>query len=259
MSELVEVSVRDTVATVTLCNPAKMGALSVRAMQQLNAAMTEIGDRRDVHVVVLASQGKVFSAGHDLSEVRGADEAQQREIFDTCTELMLTIQRIAQPVIARVHGLATAAGCQLVATCDLAVASQSARFATPGVRIGLFCSTPMVALSRAVPQKVAMRMLLTGDPITADEAAAAGLVSDVVPDDGLDDAVSTLATRVAQASAATVSLGKRAFYDQLNLPTAEAYAKMSEVMTRNAVMADAQEGIGAFLDKREPVWQHHDQ
>ena len=259
MSELVEVSVRDAVATVTLCNPAKMGALSVAAMQQLTAAVTEIGDRQDVHVVVLASQGKVFSAGHDLSEVRGADEAQQREIFETCTELMLTIQRIAQPVIARVHGLATAAGCQLVATCDLAVAGQSARFATPGVRIGLFCSTPMVALSRAVPHKVAMRMLLTGDPITADDAAAVGLVSDVVPDDELDDAVSALATRVAQASAATVSLGKQAFYDQLNLPTAEAYAKMSEVMTHNAVMADAQEGIGAFLEKRDPVWQHHNQ
>ncbi|GAA4475911.1 enoyl-CoA hydratase [Enteractinococcus fodinae] len=259
MSELVEVSVHDAIATVTLCNPGKMGALSVAAMQQLNAAMTEIGKRQDIHVVVLASQGKVFSAGHDLSEVRGADETQQRQIFETCTELMLTLQRIAQPVIAKVHGLATAAGCQLVATCDLAVASQSARFATPGVRIGLFCSTPMVALSRAVPQKVAMRMLLTGDPITADEAAAAGLVSDVVPDDELDEAVSTLATRVAHASAATVSLGKRAFYDQLNLPVAEAYEKMSEVMTRNAVMPDAQEGIGAFLEKRDPVWQHHDQ
>ena len=259
MSELVEVFVDDAVATVTLCNPGKMGALSVAAMQQLNAAMTEIGNRQDIHVVVLASQGKVFSAGHDLSEVRGADETQQRQIFETCTELMLTIQRIAQPVIAKVHGLATAAGCQLVATCDLAVASHSARFATPGVRIGLFCSTPMVALSRAVPQKMAMRMLLTGDPITADDAAAAGLVSDVVPDDELDEAVSTLAARVAKASAATVSLGKRAFYDQLNLPTAEAYEKMSEVMTRNAVMADAQEGIGAFLEKRDPVWQHHDQ
>lgn len=259
MSELVEVAVHDTIATVTLCNPAKMGALSVAAMQQLNTALIDIGNRQDIHVVVLASQGKVFSAGHDLSEVRGADETQQRQIFETCTELMLTIQRIGQPVIAKVHGLATAAGCQLVATCDLAVASQSARFATPGVRIGLFCSTPMVALSRAVPQKVAMRMLLTGDPITANEAAAAGLVSDVVPDDELDEAVAALAKQVAQASAATVSIGKRAFYEQLNLSTAEAYEKMSEVMTRNAVMADAQEGIGAFLEKRDPIWRHHEQ
>lgn len=259
MTSLVQVHTEDAVATVTLHNPTKMGALSIDAMRQLTDAFTELGSRQDIHAIILASEGKVFSAGHDLGEVRGANEAQQREIFETCSELMLTIQHIAQPVIARVHGLATAAGCQLVATCDLAVAAQSARFATPGVRIGLFCSTPMVALSRAVPQKVAMQMLLTGDPITADEALAHGLVSDVVPDDELNDAVSELAGRVAKASAATVSIGKRAFYEQLNLPTAEAYTKMSEVMTQNAVMADAQEGIGAFLDKREPVWQHHTQ
>jgi len=259
MSSLVEVSVDGAVATVTLDNPAKMGALSLAAMQQLTAAFTDIGTRDDIHVVVLASKGKVFSAGHDLSEVRGAGEAQQREIFETCSELMLTIQNIHQPVIAKVHGLATAAGCQLVATCDLAVASQSARFATPGVRIGLFCSTPMVALSRAVPQKVTMRMLLTGDPITADEALAHGLVSDVVSDETLDEAVADLAARVAKASAATVSIGKQAFYEQLTLSTGDAYTKMSEVMTQNALMADAQEGIGAFLEKREPVWQHHAQ
>lgn len=259
MSSLVKVSVDGAVATVTLDNPAKMGALSLAAMQQLTAAFTDIGTRDDIHVVVLASKGKVFSAGHDLSEVRGAGETQQREIFETCSELMLTIQNIHQPVIAKVHGLATAAGCQLVATCDLAVASQSARFATPGVRIGLFCSTPMVALSRAVPQKVAMRMLLTGDPITADEALAHGLVSDVVSDETLDEAVADLAARVAKASAATVSIGKQAFYEQLTLSTGDAYTKMSEVMTQNALMADAQEGIGAFLEKREPVWQHHAQ
>lgn len=259
MSSLVKVSVDGAVATVTLDNPAKMGALSLAAMQQLTAAFTDIGTRDDIHVVVLASKGKVFSAGHDLSEVRGAGETQQREIFETCSELMLTIQNIHQPVIAKVHGLATAAGCQLVATCDLAVASQSARFATPGVRIGLFCSTPMVALSRAVPQKLAMRMLLTGDPITADEALAHGLVSDVVSDETLDEAVADLAARVAKASAATVSIGKQAFYEQLTLSTGDAYTKMSEVMTQNALMADAQEGIGAFLEKREPVWQHHAQ
>lgn len=257
MSSFVHVTVQDAVATVTLRNPEKMGALSLEVMRQLTSAFTEIADRREVHVVVLASEGKVFSAGHDLSEVHGAGEAQQREIFETCTELMLTIQNIPQPVIAKVHGLATAAGCQLVATCDLAVAGHSARFATPGVRIGLFCSTPMVALSRAVPQKVAMRMLLTGDPITADQAVAHGLVSDVVPDDQLTDAVDALARQVATPSAATVTIGKRAFYDQLNLPTDEAYSKMSEVMTNNAVLPDAQEGIGAFLEKREPVWQHH--
>ena len=259
MPSLVEVSVDGAVATVTLDNPSKMGALSLAAMQQLTVAFTDIGTRDDIHVVILASKGKVFSAGHDLSEVRGAGEAQQRVIFETCSELMLTVQNIHQPVIAKVHGLATAAGCQLVATCDLAVASQSARFATPGVRIGLFCSTPMVALSRAVPQKLAMRMLLTGDPITADEALAHGLVSDVVSDETLDEAVADLAARVAKASAATVSIGKQAFYEQLTLSTGDAYTKMSEVMTQNALMADAQEGIGAFLEKREPVWQHHAQ
>lgn len=259
MSSLVAVSIDDAVATVTLHNPTKMGALSVAAMQQLTDAFTEIGARDDIHVVVLASEGKVFSAGHDLGEVRGASETKQREIFATCSDLMLTVQRIPQPVIAKVHGLATAAGCQLVATCDLAVAGQSARFATPGVRIGLFCSTPMVALSRAVPQKVAMRMLLTGDPITADQAAAYGLVSDVVADETLDDAVAALASRVAHASAATVRIGKQAFYEQLTLSTKDAYTKMSEVMTQNALMADAQEGIEAFLEKREPVWQHRTQ
>lgn len=257
MSELVHVAVEETVATVTLHNPEKMGALSVAAMDELTSAFRSIADRRDVHAVVLDSAGTVFSAGHDLSEVYGADEATQRHIFETCTELMLTITDTPQPVIAKVHGLATAAGCQLVATCDLAVAGASARFATPGVRIGLFCSTPMVALSRAVGRKMAMRMLLTGEPITADEALTHGLVSHVAADEALETTVHNVAQRVAQASAATVTIGKRAFYDQIDLPTADAYAKMSEVMTANAVMTDAQEGIGAFLQKREPVWQHH--
>lgn len=259
MSQLVQLEVQEAIATVTLDNPSKMGALSVAAMRGLTSAFREIGQRTDIYVVILASEGKVFSAGHDLSEVHGAATPQQQEIFDTCTELMLTIQQIPQPVIAKVHGLATAAGCQLVATCDLAVAAASARFATPGVRIGLFCSTPMVALARAVPRKTAMRMLLTGDPITADEALTHGLVSDVVDDTDLDKMTLKLAQKVAQASAATVSIGKRAFYDQAGLSTAEAYARMSDVMTANAVMYDAQEGIGAFLSKREPVWQHHNQ
>lgn len=257
MSELVHIAVEDTIATVTLNNPEKKGALSVAAMDGLTSALRSIADRCDVHTVVLESAGTVFSAGHDLGEVYGADEATQRHIFETCTELMLTITDIPQPVIAKVHGLATAAGCQLVATCDLAVAGASARFATPGVRIGLFCSTPMVALSRAVGRKMTMRMLLTGEPITADEAFTHGLVSHVAADEALETTVQDVAQRVAQASAATVTIGKRAFYDQIDLPTADAYAKMSEVMTANAVMVDAQEGIGAFLQKREPVWQHH--
>lgn len=257
MSQLVGLTVEDTIATVTLHNPSKMGALSVAAMRALISAFNDVAQRKDVHVVILASEGKVFSAGHDLSEVHGAEEPAQREIFDTCTQLMLTIQEIPQPVIAKVHGLATAAGCQLVATCDLAVAGAAARFATPGVRIGLFCSTPMVALSRAVGRKMAMRMLLTGEQLGAEAALNQGLVSHVVPDDALDSETLALAAQVAQASAATVTIGKRAFYEQLNLTTPEAYDKMSKVMTANAVMHDAQEGIGAFLEKREPVWQHH--
>lgn len=257
MSDLVQVTVQNTTATVTLNNPDKMGALSVAVMQQLTAAFREIGQRQDVHVIVLASEGKVFSAGHDLSEIHDAEETVQRHIFETCTDLMLTIQNIPQPVIAKVHGLATAAGCQLVASCDLAVAGHSARFATPGVRIGLFCSTPMVALSRAVGRKMAMRMLLTGEPIDANAALVHGLVSHAVSDDELETTVHELAEHVAQASAATVSIGKRAFYDQLNVSTSQAYEQMSEVMTQNAVMHDAQEGIGAFLEKREPEWQHH--
>lgn len=258
MSELVHATVHNTIATVTLHNSAKMGALSVAAMRQLTTEFKEIGQRQDIHVVILASEGKVFSAGHDLSEVHGADDDAQREIFETCTALMLTIQEIPQPVIAKVHGLATAAGCQLVATCDLAVAGTSAQFATPGVRIGLFCSTPMVALSRAVGRKMALRMLLTGEPIAADEALTHGLVSHVASDEDLDTTVHALAEHVAEASAATVSIGKRAFYEQINVSTVEAYEHMSEVMTQNAIMPDAQEGIGAFLEKREPIWQHHE-
>src|SRR5699024_2502261 len=174
MSELVHATVHNTIATVTLDNPTKMGAPSMAAMRQLTAKFKEIGLRQDIHVVILASEGKVFSAGHDLSEVHGADEDDQREIFENCTALLLTIRQRPQPVIAKEHGLATAAGCQLVSTCGLSVAGTSAQFATPGVPIGLFCSTPMVALSRAVGRKMALRMLLTGEPIAADEALTHG-------------------------------------------------------------------------------------
>ena len=256
MSSLVEVTKENAVATVTLHNAAKMGALSMAAMRELTATFNDIDQRDDIHVVILASEGKVFSAGHDLAEIRGADEPTQQQIFATCADLMLTIQSIAQPVIAKVHGLATAAGCQLAATCDLAVAATSARFATPGVRIGLFCSTPMVALSRAVNRKIAMRMLLTGEAISAEEALGHGLVSHVASDEELDATVLSVAQQVSGASAATVAIGKQAFYEQLELSTEQAYTKMSDVMATNAVMHDAQEGIGAFLEKREPVWRH---
>ncbi|WP_210603578.1 enoyl-CoA hydratase [Brevibacterium oceani] len=248
----------DGVATVTINEPNTRNALSLSVMNDLIDTFAEVARRTDVRAVVLSTSGHVFSSGHNLGEIRGADLETQQEIFDACSRLMQIIQHIPQPVIAQVQGVATAAGCQLVATCDLAVAAASARFATPGVKIGLFCSTPMVALSRAVPAKTAMRMLLTGDFVSAEDALRFGLVSDVVADDELGTATLDLARNVAAASSATVAIGKAAFYEQCELPVAEAYARMSEVMAHNAVAADAQEGIDAFLTKREPRWRHRE-
>ncbi|MGC3020489.1 enoyl-CoA hydratase [Brevibacterium sp. FAM 24630] len=246
----------DGVASVTINRSATRNALSLEVMEALIDTLAEVGRRTDVRAVIVGSAGHVFSSGHDLKEIRGADLEAQQEIFDACSRLMQLIQTIPQPVIAQVQGVATAAGCQLVAACDLAVAAESARFATPGVKIGLFCSTPMVALSRAVPAKQAMRMLLTGDFVSAEDALAFGLVSDVVADDDLETGTADLARKVASASSATVAIGKAAFYEQRELPVAEAYARMSQVMAHNAVGTDAQEGIDAFLSKREPRWQH---
>ena len=199
--------------------------------------------------------GNNFCAGHDLSEMIGRDPETYRHIFDVCCELMETIQEIPQPVIAQVHGVATAAGCQLAATCDLVVASEVARFATPGVRIGLFCSTPMVALSRAVGQKRSMEMLLTGEFISAEEALAEGLVNRVVSAEELETETRSLAAKIAEASPLVVGIGKQAFYRQLEMPTEQAYAYTKEVMSFNASFADAQEGMGAFLEKRKPEWK----
>lgn len=243
---------------MTINEPNTRNALSLSVMDELIVTLAEVAERTDVRAVVLMTAGHVFSSGHNLGEIRGADLETQQEIFDACSRLMLLIQQIPQPVIAQVQGVATAAGCQLVATCDLAVAATSARFATPGVKIGLFCSTPMVALSRAVPAKTAMRMLLTGDFVSAEDALRFGLVSDVVADDELETATLELARKVASASSATVAIGKAAFYEQRELSVAEAYARMSEVMAQNAVATDAQEGIDAFLTKREPQWRHRE-
>jgi enoyl-CoA hydratase/carnithine racemase len=207
-----------------------------------------------VRTVVIGGNGPAFSAGHDLSEMMGRDEAAYQELFDVCTRLMMRIHELPQPVIARVHGIATAAGCQLVATCDLAVAAEEARFATPGVRIGLFCSTPMVPLSRAVGRKRALQMLLTGEPIDAATALDWGLVNRVVPAEQLDDAVRELAGAIGRASPLTVGIGKRAFYDQVDLDERGAYDLTKTVMSMNALADDAQEGIGAFLEKRAAVW-----
>jgi enoyl-CoA hydratase/carnithine racemase len=243
------------IARITMNRPDKRNALSLAHMQELTDCLRAVGESREAHVVVLAGNGPAFSAGHDLSEMIGRDPETYRHIFDVCCELMETVQEIPQPVIARVHATATAAGCQLAATCDLLVAAEEARFATPGVKIGLFCSTPMVALSRAVGQKRAMEMLLTGDFISAEEALAAGLVNRVVPAEKLDGEVQRLAEKICEASPLVVGVGKQAFYRQIEMPVEQAYAYTKEVMSFNASFADAQEGMCAFLEKRKPEWK----
>lgn len=240
--------------TLTMNRGEKRNPLSVAMMEQLVEALRQIGKRSEARAVIIAGAGPAFCAGHDLGELRGRDLGFYRNVFDLCSQLMQTVQAIPQPVIARVQGIATAAGCQLVATCDLAIASENAHFATPGVRIGLFCSTPMVALSRAIGRKRAMEMLLSGEPVDAHTAAEWGLVNRVVPDAELVAETHKLATRIAEASALTVAMGKQAFYAQIDLDQARAYDYTKEVMSLNAMAADAQEGMGAFLEKRKPVW-----
>jgi enoyl-CoA hydratase/carnithine racemase len=242
------------VATLTLNRPEKRNALSLELMEEMIATLAEIAERQDVRAVILAANGKVFSSGHDLSEMTDRSLGEYRRTFDVCTVLMTKIQSIPQPVIAQVQGVATAAGCQLVATCDLAVASPEAKFATPGVKIGLFCTTPMVALTRAIGRKRAMEMLLTGAFIDADTAAVWGLVNRVVPAAGLESHTRTLARQVAEASPLTVAIGKQAFYSQIDLDQAKAYSYAKEMMSMNAMADDAQEGITAFLEKRAPCW-----
>ena len=237
----------------------KRNPLSLATMRELTSALREIGADRTVRVVVLSALGPVFSAGHDLRELRcagdEADVVKLREIFDACVELMTVVQTIGQPVIAEVTGIATAAGCQLVATCDLALASNQAKFATPGVKTGLFCSTPMVALTRAIGRKRAMEMLLTGEFVDAPTAAEWGLINRVVAPEALHDEVLALARKIAASSAFTIGLGKQAFYAQIDLDQPKAYAYAKEVMSMNALAVDAQEGIGAFLERRAPVWK----
>jgi len=241
-------------AVVTLNRPQRRNALSLELMQELIRCLDEIGSNREIRVVILAAPGKVFCSGHDLSEMTGRNINDYRHIFDICTQLMQKLQSIPQPVIAEVQGIATAAGCQLVATCDLVVASEQAAFATPGVKIGLFCTTPMVALSRAIGRKRALEMLLTGDMVDSKTAAEWGLVNRVVPASELAAESRKLAARIAEASSLVVSLGKQAYYTQIDLDQPKAYAYAKEVMSMNALAADAQEGISAFLEKRTPCW-----
>jgi enoyl-CoA hydratase/carnithine racemase len=243
------------IATLTLNRPAARNALSIELMQALDAALAAIADDRSVHVVILAANGPAFCAGHDLREMRATPtRAAYEAVFALCSRLMQRIVRLPKPVIAEVQGVATAAGCQLVASADLAVAADTARFATPGVDIGLFCSTPMVALSRAVGRKAAMEMLLTGDMVPAGRARELGLVNRVVPPDGLRDATMALAAQIAAKSPLTVAIGKQAFYRQAEMDLGAAYDYASEVMTRNMLARDAAEGIDAFLGKRQPRW-----
>jgi enoyl-CoA hydratase/carnithine racemase len=249
----------DGIATVALANPEKRNALSLAAMEEMLEVFAEIAADASVKVVVLRALGPVFSSGHDLREIQcagdEADVSKFRAIFDTCVRMMTAIQAIPQPVIAEVAGIATAAGCQLVATCDLAIASSEARFATPGVKIGLFCTTPMVALTRAIGRKRAMEMLLTGDFVDAVTAAEWGLVNRVVAPDELAGATLSLARKIVASSAFTVGLGKAAFYAQIDLDQPKAYAYAKEVMSMNALDVDAREGITAFLEKRDPAWK----
>ena len=241
-------------AVVTLNRPQRRNALSLELMLELVDALDTVGRDRAVRTIILAAAGKVFCSGHDLSEMVGRDINEYRRLFDVCTELMMKIQAIPQPVIAEVQGIATAAGCQLVAACDLAIASDQAAFATPGVRIGLFCTTPMVALSRAVGRKRALQMLLTGEMVDAATAADWGLVNRVVAAAELPAETRKLAARIAEASTFTVSLGKQAYYTQIDLDQPKAYAYAKEVMSMNSLAAEAQEGISAFLGKRTPCW-----
>jgi enoyl-CoA hydratase/carnithine racemase len=242
-------------ATITLNRPEKRNALSLELMEELVDALERLGADREVRAIVVAGAGPAFSAGHDLGEMVARDTAFYEKLFDVCTVLMETIHRVPQPVIAKVHATATAAGCQLVASCDLAVAAEEAKFATPGVKIGLFCSTPMVPLSRAVGRKRALQLLLTGDPIDAQTAADWGLVNLVVPAEELDATVAGLVEKIARSSPLIVGIGKEAFYRQVDLDEHSAYELTRQVMSRNAEADDAQEGMTAFLEKRPPEWR----
>ncbi len=250
------IDIQNRVARITLNRPERRNALSESLIAELSAALDKIGNDRAVRVVVLGAAGAVFSSGHDLGEMTGRSEAEYRGVFARCSRMMQQLHEIPQPVIARVQGLATAAGCQLVAACDLAVASTEAKFATPGVKIGLFCTTPMVPLVRNIPAKPAMEMLLTGWPIAADRAQQLSLVNRVVPADQLDAAVQEYVDVILASSGETIRLGKQAFYAQKTLPESEAYSCAVDVMTDNAVQHDAQEGIAAFLQKRKPQWSN---
>lgn len=247
---------RDGITTLTLNRPRQYNALSSDMLDALQATLDDIDSDDSVRVVIIAASGKAFCPGHDLKQMRSREDREfHRALFDKCSKMMLTINRLQQPVIARVHGIATAAGCQLVANCDLAVAAEDARFAVSGINVGLFCSTPAVPLSRNMHRKQALQMLLTGDFIDAGTALRFGLVNEVVPAAGLDAATDALAQKIVARSAHAIRLGKNMFYRQLPMDLADAYAYAAERMACNMDSEDAREGIDAFIEKREPKWK----
>lgn len=243
------------VASLTLNRPEKRNALSLELLQLLDQELEKCEQEDSVRVIVLSANGPVFSSGHDLKEMEGAAKDDFALLFSTCSQVMMKIRSLTKPVIAVVEGMATAAGCQLVAACDMAIATAEARFATPGVKIGLFCSTPMVPLVRAVPAKTAMEMLLTGTPISAERALTAGLINHIAPKEEIPGCVEQWYQAIINSSPAVIALGKQAFYQQLSLPEPEAYQQATDLMVTNSQFADAKEGINAFLQKRAPEWK----
>ncbi|XP_065899815.1 enoyl-CoA hydratase domain-containing protein 3, mitochondrial-like [Dysidea avara] len=248
---------KDGIAYLTLNDPKKRNALSFNMLSQLKEEFADLANKKGTRVIIVNSEGPVFSSGHNLKELLSENGKEfHQQIFHKCSEVMQLIQDIPIPVIAQVRGLATAAGCQLVASCDIAVASDKAQFATPGVKIGLFCSTPGVALSRAVPRKKALQMLFTGDPISAQDALLHGLVSHVVPEDKLEEETMEIATKICNSSSAIIGLGKACFYQQINMNRNQAYQLAEGTMVHNLGFVDGQEGIEAFVAKRQPVWSN---
>ncbi|KAH3859821.1 enoyl-CoA hydratase domain-containing protein 3, mitochondrial-like isoform X1 [Dreissena polymorpha] len=251
------VSQTDGIRKITLNDPKKRNALSLGMLQQLQKDVSAVDD--SLRVIVLSHTGPVFSAGHDLKELTiETGRAHHEQVFAVCSQFMLSLQDIPVPVIAQVNGLATAAGCQLVASCDIAVVTENSKFATPGVQVGLFCSTPAVAVGRSVPRKVAMEMLFTGQPISAQDALLHGLVSRVVPEGKLEEETTRIAMKICEFSKSVITLGKRTFYKQIALDRKLAYSLTEKVMVDNLALKDGQEGIKAFVEKRKPVWSHDD-
>ncbi|XP_068962489.1 enoyl-CoA hydratase domain-containing protein 3, mitochondrial-like isoform X2 [Petaurus breviceps papuanus] len=247
----------DGIRTIILNNPKKRNALSLAMLKSLQNDILHDAESKDLRVIIISAEGPVFSSGHDLKELTDEQSQDYRaEVFQTCAEVMMLIQKHPVPIIAKVNGLATAAGCQLVASCDIALASEKSHFATPGVNVGLFCSTPAVALGRAVPKKVALEMLFTGEPITAQEALLHGLLSKVVPEEKLEEETMKIAQKICTSSRSVVTVGKATFYRQLTKDLKTAYHLASQAMMDNLATRDGQEGITAFIQKRKPVWSH---